>query len=163
VLVAATVGSWLVTFCIEMVVLIVALLAVGGMPLLYIPMALVVMALLTVFALGLGLMLSVANVYFRDTQHFITILFQLWFYLTPVLYPLSTVQAQADKHSGFPIMDVYKLNPMEHFAQALRNLLYDNRMADWQDLVVCLGAAVVTLCLGAMVFRRFEGRLAEEL
>ena len=38
------------------------------------------------FALGLGLALSVLNVYFRDIQHFMGIFFLMWFYMTPIVY-----------------------------------------------------------------------------
>ncbi len=39
------------------------------------------------FVLGLGLMLSAVNVYFRDVQHFLAIFLNIWFYATPILYP----------------------------------------------------------------------------
>lgn len=164
-LVIAQVFALLVTFLFEMLVLVVALLAFGGMPLPWIPLALVGIALLTLFGLGVALLMSVANVYFRDTQHFISIAFQLWFYLTPIIYPLSLVQKRlhADHLFGVSLYDIYELNPMTRFLQMFRNLLYDNRVMAWGDLAYCAAATAVVLIVGGVVFSRFEGRMAEEL
>ena len=49
------------------------------------------MLLAAAAASALGLALSVANVYFRDTPQFVGIGLQVWFYLTPVIYPLDYV------------------------------------------------------------------------
>jgi lipopolysaccharide transport system permease protein len=162
ILVSSTVFSWLVTFAIEMAVLMVALLAFGGMPLPWLPLIVLMMVLLTMFAVGLALALSVLNVYFRDTEHFISIFFLLWFYLTPVLYPISRVE-NAAKGKSFPLMTFYRLNPMERFVQVFRDLLYDNGWPAWQDVTYAAGSAVIALGIGVLVFRHYEGQLAEEL
>ena len=46
----------------------------------------------TMFVVGLGLMFSVVNVYFRDVQYLIGIVLQIWFYATPIVYPISVVR-----------------------------------------------------------------------
>jgi ABC-2 type transport system permease protein len=168
VLVSSNVFSWLVTFSIEMGVLLVALLAFGSMPLPWIPLVLLTMALLTLFALGLGLALSIVNVYFRDTEHFVNIFFLLWFYLTPVLYPLTRVQEAArHKHVilgwDVPLLDLYELNPMERFVSIFRSMLYDNAWPQWDDIVYCVVVTALSLAIGTWIFRRFEGRVTEEL
>lgn len=168
ILVAAAAFSFLVTFGIEMFVLVVALLAFGAMPLPWIPLVLVLMLVLALFALGLGLMLSVANVYFRDTEHFMNILFLLWFYLTPVLYTKSYVVTAASKPHyilgwKLPLLGLYDANPMEHFVSSFRAMLYKNTAPSWQDFLFCVVAAAVSLTIGGLVFRRFSARLAEEL
>jgi ABC-2 type transport system permease protein len=167
VLVASAVFALGVTFLIEMGVLSAAVLVVGSNVLLRLPLTLLFMALLTVFALGLGLALSVLNVYFRDTQHFVAILLQIWFYLTPILYPLSYVQEAQDRLAvdghEVPLVTLFKLNPAEHFVSVFRNLLYDDRLPSVGDTWACLVSAVVALGAGAWIFRTYEGRLAEEL
>ena len=81
------------------------------------------------FTLGLALALSVLNVYFRDTQHFVAIGMQIWFYLTPVLYPLSYVSDASERldASGrqlfghdVPVVGLYELNPLERFLSVFR-------------------------------------------
>jgi ABC-type polysaccharide/polyol phosphate export permease len=166
-LVMATVFSWNVTFAIEMLVLIAALLLFGAAPLLWVPILVLAIAVLTVFALGIALLLSVANVYFRDTQHFIGIAMQLWFYATPIVYPYSLIQDQGAAlraaGNGFPLEFLYRLNPMERFVSVFRSLLYDNAFPQWSDIVFCVVAAVLSLAVGMAVFNRSQHRLVEEL
>jgi ABC-2 type transport system permease protein len=166
-LVFSAVFSWDVTFGIEMSVLVVALLIVGGMPLPWLPLLVVAIALLTLFALGIALLLSVTNVYFRDTQHFISIGMQLWFYATPIVYPYSLIQQQAERmraHGNhFPLEFLYRLNPMERFTSVFRSLLYDNTFPHWGDVIFCAAAAAVSMLIGIVVFERSQHRLVEEL
>ena len=164
----STVGSNAYNWLFEMAVLLVALSIVGGFVLPWIPLLIVIMLLLALFATGVALMLAVANVYFRDTQYFLSILLQMWMYLTPIIYPASLVEdASADVGGilGTPVMlaDIYHLNPMEHFVNVFRQLLYDNRWPDLAEWFICLGWALGTLILGLIVFRRSEKSLAEAL
>lgn len=165
VLVSATALSWTITFGIEMLVLTAVLLIFGFMPLSMLPLAIVFIGLLTVFGLGIAYALSVANVYFRDTKHFMNIFVQLWFYATPIIYPLSMVFPVSDDgvQSHPTLLFFYKLNPMERFAEVFRDCFYMNQMPDWSDMVFCAAAAVVSILVGYWLFKRFEGRLAEEL
>lgn len=166
-LVVATVLSLNVTFAIELGVLVVLLLLFGSMPLPWIPLLLLVVVLLTAFALGIALLLSIANVYFRDTQHFVTIGMQLWFYATPIVYPYQLIQDQAARMraagNDFPLETIYRLNPLERFVSVFRAMLYDNVMPYWGDLLFCLVAAVGSLAIGIAVFNRSQHRLVEEL
>ncbi len=164
VLVSSTVGALIVTFGFEMLVLVAALLVFGGMPLPWIPLVLMTMVLLAFFGLGLALLLAVGNVYFRDTEHFVSIALSLWFYLTPVIYPFSRVASHLDHHVlGVSLTTVYDLNPMTRFVDVFRALLYDNRFPAWGDVTYCVVATVVSVSVGMLVFSRFESRLAEEL
>jgi ABC-2 type transport system permease protein len=158
-LVLATVLSWLFTHAIEMSVLIVVVLVFGGDPLPYLPVTIVFMAVLAMFALGIALILSVANVYFRDTQHFIAILMQIWFYLTPIVYPIRVLYGRATPTE----LTVYRLNPLERFVEVFRSTIYDGRGPTLSDSVFVVGVSLVTLAIGYWVFKRCEGRIGEEL
>jgi len=52
---------------------------------------------------------------------------------------------------------------MERFSTVFRNLLYDNRWPTWHNDVILGVFSLGILTLGLFVFRRFEGRMAEEL
>jgi len=78
-LVAATVASWTVSLLVELAVLAVAMLVAGNGVLPWIPAVVVLVALQTAFVLGIGLLLGVLNVFFRDVQHFVGIVLQIWF------------------------------------------------------------------------------------
>jgi lipopolysaccharide transport system permease protein len=162
------VGSSVYNWLFEMAVLLIALSIAGGFVLPWIPLLLVAMLLITLFAAGIALMLSVLNVYFRDTQYFITLLLQIWMYLSPIIYPQSIVQrdsAMIGGLAGTPITvaDLYGLNPMEHFVALFRQLLYDERWPDGSDFLICTGWAIASFAIGVWVFRRNERKLAEIL
>lgn len=166
-LVASSMLASLVTFGFEMLVLLAIAVLFGSNVWIWLPLVLVTIALLALFGLGLGLMLSIANVYFRDTAQFVGIGMQVWFYATPIVYPVKLI---ADKEAlwrsngrDFPLTWLYQLNPMERFATVFRSLLYDNRMPAWGDLAYCLGAAAVSVTLGWLVFSKYQARIAEEL
>jgi ABC-2 type transport system permease protein len=163
-LVASTAYNWL----FEMAVLLVALLIAGSFVLPWIPLMLLVMLLLVIFGAGLALLLSVANVYFRDTQYFVTIALQLWLYLCPIIYPMHLVEVASRDIGGLfgtsvTLEMVYGINPMVHFIELFRNLLYDNRWPELTEWLICIGWAGGVLLVGMIVFRRNEKNLAEAL
>lgn len=157
---ASSVLSWLVTFLIELTVLCFFFLFFGQVVFQWIPLVLVFVAMQTLFVLGLALMFSALNVYFRDVQHFVGIFMQMWFYLTPIVY--RTAYADEKIHSAIG-RTIYGLNPMLRFVDAYRDLLYSQRVPPLATWVGCAVVSVVSLLLGWAVFSRLEPRLAEEL
>jgi ABC-2 type transport system permease protein len=162
VLVVSTIGALLVTFLVELGVLCVLLLAFGNMILPWIPVLLLLVAIQTVFVLGIGLMLSVLNVYFRDVKHFIGIALQALFYSAPIVYPITFVEDAATRTS-FPLLRVYELNPLVRFVDAYRAVLYDLRWPAFSDVAYVTVWAFGLLALGLFVFHRLDRRLAEEV
>ncbi len=163
-LVIAAVLALVVTLCIELGVLSASLLLFGNVVLLYVPVLLLLVALLTAFTLGIALALSVVNVYFRDMQYFVAIFLQLWFYATPVIYPLQLVEAQRDTELfGVSVLTLYNLNPAVAFVEAFRDVLYDVTLPSAGRWGALLAWSAVSLLVGVLVFRRYEARLAEEL
>jgi lipopolysaccharide transport system permease protein len=162
------VGSSIYNWLFEMGVLLIVLLILGSFVLPWIPLLLIVMALLAVFAAGIALLLSIANVYFRDTQWFLGIILQMWMYLTPIIYPASLVSTKSHEigylfGSGLTVDFVYNLNPMAHYVEVFRNVLYDNRWPHLSEWLICALWAAVSLLIGIIVFRRNEEKLAEAL
>ncbi len=163
-LVASAVFALVVTMAIELGVLSVALLFFGNVVLLWLPALVLLVGLITVFAMGIALGLSVVNVYFRDAQYLVGIFLQLWFYITPIVYPIRYVQAKAGVHVlGVSVYTLYQLNPMAEFVEAFRSVLYDLQVPPIHTLVAVTLWSVGTLLIGFAVFRRYQGRLAEEL
>src|ERR1700712_5147760 len=166
-LVVSNMLACLVTFGFELLVLAGIAVVLGSALWIWIPLVLVFVVLLAAFGLGIGLMLSIANVYFRDTAQFVGIGMQVWFYATPIVYPVTLIAAkEAEWRSNgrdFPLLWLYQLNPMERFSNVFRNCIYDNRLPAWGDMAYCLGAAVVSLAIGGWVFAKYQARIAEEL
>jgi len=164
VLVAATVAAFDVTFLIELGVLAVALVAFGNFVIPWIPVVLFLVVLVTVFVLGIALTVSVLNVYFRDVQHLVGILLLLWFYATPIVYPLSYVPRHTDIGGQvIPLRHIYSFNPMVRFAEVFRDAMYHLRFPSWNNTLYLVVVSALSLIVGMWVFAKLEGRLAEEL
>jgi lipopolysaccharide transport system permease protein len=156
--------SWNTNLLIELGVLTVALLLAGKVMLIFVPVALVIVFLQVLFVLGLGLALAALNVYFRDIQHFLSILLLLWFYATPIIYPISRVP-ETHRIAGVnvPFKTLYLLNPMVHFTEAYRAVFYDLRLPSAKTFLYMAISAGVAMAVGLWVFRKLEARFAEEL
>lgn len=164
----SSVGSAAYNWAFEMIVLIIAITVVGGFVLPWIPLVVVAMVLLAIFAAGVGLIFSIANVYFRDTQYLLSILLQFWMYLTPIIYPITLVESASQKlgplaGTSITAFDIYRLNPMEHFVTIFRQLIYDNRWPDGVEWLVCICWSFAALAIGMVVFSKNERNLAETL
>ena len=163
-LVMSVIGSLLVSMLIEMSVVLVILLLAGNFVIPWIPMLLVLILLETVFVLGCGLLLSVANVYFRDVKHFIAIAMQALFYSAPIIYPISVVPDTVDVAGiEIPLGTIYRLNPLVQMVQAYRAVLYDLRFPPLDTMLYLLAWSVGMLVFGYWFFERHQRRLAEEV
>ena len=164
VLPASTVTAWFTSFGIEMLVLGAILLVAGNMILPWVPLVLLLMLLQAAFVLGLGMVLASTNAYFRDIQHFLGILLNIWFYMTPNLYQAALIHEDVEV-LGFeiPLRDLLELNPMATFVSAYRDLLYNLTFPTVGLWLYLLLWSAASLIFGAWVFARLEPNLAEEL
>ena len=151
------------TLIVEMLVLLILIaLWEGHIAFQWIPVIAALMILQLLFTIGLALMISAANVYFRDIQHFLMVALQPWMFLTPVLYHLNLVPADKE-FLGISYRTLYQLNPMVSWAKAYRNVLYDLRFPSLERWLAILTATFVVLYLGFKIFNRLEPRMAEEV
>ncbi|GAA2726091.1 ABC transporter permease [Cellulomonas aerilata] len=165
-LVISHVAAAFVSYLVEMGVLVAVFLVFGVNVLPWTPLVLGLMVLLAVFALGLALLLSVVNVYFRDVAHFVALFMQIWFYATPIIYPISLVEGVQDGQSwaaDLPLTTLYQLNPMVGFVESVRDMLYGGQLPPAGPVLYALAFTLVSLWVGNAVFARLQGRLAEEL
>jgi ABC-2 type transport system permease protein len=159
VLVLAQVGHGLVQFSIEMLLLAVVLLIFGSNVLIWLPMTMVLMLLLAVFAAGLGLALASIGVYFRDLPYLWGIVLQVWFFATPIVYPPSLLDSEVPEWAA----RVLSWNPMAIFTAAFRSTLYDAAAPNWRDVGVLVIGSFLTLIVGWKIFERLSTRFAEEI
>ena len=159
-LVVSTVLAGLLTFGIELGVLSVVLLIAGNMVLPWLPLVIVASLLLSLFTTGLALVLAAANVYFRDLTYLWTIVSQLWFFGTPVVYPASLLEGR--NIPGW-LLRAYNDLPMAVAARLFRALLYDLKFPRLLDFGLLGGYGVAMLAIGWLVFSKLSGRFAEEL
>src|ERR687892_1553555 len=159
ILVGASTASWLVSFLIELSVLAVALAFFGNIVVLWIPMILVLVLIELVFVTGLALILAPVTVYFRDMQHLLGLVLQVWFFSAPIVYTVTLVE-DALGATGWK-MALYNLNPLTRFVEAFRDVMYDMRFPTLGTLGYLVGVSAGVFALGVLIFGRLEGRLAE--
>jgi ABC-type polysaccharide/polyol phosphate export permease len=112
--------------------------------------------LLVGLSAGLALALACVNVVFRDVEHLVGALLLPWFFLTPILYSFS----QFHHHALTQV--IRYANPVTPPIEAIRAPLLGH-MPRAGDVVYLAAACVVSLALGAWVFRRADDRIAVEL
>jgi len=108
-----------------------------------------------VFVYGVSLALAALYVYYRDLNQIWEVLLQLGFFLTPVVYPLTTVPAK--------YLSIYMLNPVTVFMQIYRDILLYAQTPSMTSIAFVLLSATISLAAGAAVFKRLERRFAEEI
>lgn len=104
-------------------------------------------------ALGVGLWLSALNVKFRDIQHVVPFLTQLWFFATPIAYPSSLLSE--------PWRTLYALNPMVGVVEGFRWALVGTSNPAISAVSVSAVASILALITGAFFFRRVERTFAD--
>lgn len=155
-LVFSVIVAQFVTLLIELGVLTVALLIAGNMVLPWLPVLLVVLALMALFTTGVALMLSAANVFYHDVNYLWGILSQILFYATPVIYNPATIDVAA-------LRWVANYGPTGSFITAVHNIVYDLRVPGTGRLIQLVVLGFGTFALGAWVFNRLSPRFAEEM
>ncbi len=150
--------NFIISFTIFAVLL--AILHVIGSHPVNIPFFSLILFLLTlvlqqVFCLGIGLAASVLNVFFRDVAQLVTIVVQLWFWFTPIVY-VETVVPDALK-------SFLRINPMYHFMEIYRSILYLNTVPSvWTFFIVCV-ISFASLGVGYTIYRRLVEDVADEI
>ena len=154
---AASVLSSLANFLLSLVVLFAVLAIFGPRH----PEGLLVLPLLIaiqfVMNLGFAYLLAAGNVFFRDVQHILGILLTAWYFLTPVLFPVSIV---ADRPTE---RELLYLNPMTAIIVSYQRALLDGVGPEWSRLAYSALFAVVIFALGFAYFRRSKDNFEEAL
>lgn len=173
VLIYSSVLALAVDFVFELLVLIIISFIAGGPGvLLMIPMLIIITALTALFSIGLGLLLSIATVYFRDITHLWQIFNQVWMYASGVVFSLSMLDDVQNRlfdmgwsinGNPIPITTIFRLNPAETYLEAFRSCLYDFTTPSWGVLGACVFWAAAALAIGYAVFKRHSARVVEEL
>lgn len=116
-----------------------------------IPLTLIVV----IFALGFGLILGVMNVFIRDIGQMMTIILQVWFWFTPVVYPENVIPEQ--------FRHWFIFNPMATFVNAYHRVLVYNESPASSNLLILLGVALVLVGISLFMFRRASAEMVDVL
>jgi ABC-2 type transport system permease protein len=132
------------------------------------------LAVVTVFATGMALLASAVNVRFRDVEHLLEVILLAWFWLTPIVYPVTFVR---DQLAGSPwLFRLYMANPMAGVVTATQRAIYAHPVAGGRQILptggygfyltwlgVAGAVALALLAAGWWTFRRLQADFAEEL
>lgn len=143
----------LVDFCVSFIVLIGVMIYYRYWPgwnIFWLPF-MVLLALLT--ALAVGLWLSALNVQYRDVQHMVPFLIQVWMYASPIVYPIETIPEGIWRW-------LYGLNPLVGVIQGFRWVLLGGNPPN-ATTWISVGVVGVLLVSGLYYFQRMEKTFAD--
>ena len=154
----SVVGAHVVSFAAMLVLLLIvnfiALPRARATEWLAIPLAALVVSMVG----GLALAAASLNVLFRDIEFIVAALLVPWFFLTPIIYPLSTLA-----HHHHVIQAIHWANPLSPAVEALRAPLFLGKLPYWGDALYLVVASLLALGLGAFVFSRVDDQIAIEV
>jgi ABC-2 type transport system permease protein len=137
-------GTGLVNLALALVPLAIIMLFTG-IPIrpavLFLP---VPVLFLTMFSLGIGLLLSTFALYFPDVAEMYNILLMAWFYLSPVVWTENMLPQE--------FAWIVRLNPMYYLIRIFRQALYFGTVASWKELALAGTLSVLVLLLGWIFF-----------
>ena len=113
------------------------------------------LALQVLFAIGLGITLGMINVFFRDVGQFFGIFLTFWFWLTPIVYPLSILPER--------LQALMHWNPMFRLISAHQDILVYHRWPNWWSLWPVFVLALLLCAWGLYLFRQRSGEMVDEL
>ncbi|MCH4160332.1 MAG: ABC transporter permease [Bifidobacterium sp.] len=124
-----------------------------------------------ILALGVALLLSTLNVYFRDIQHIWEVASQMLFYATPIIYPLSMVIERLGQRNGEIVSKIMLLNPPAQIIQDIRaNLIAPETtptvwtmFSNFGFQIIPIVLTIFLLVLGIHVFNKHSQKFAEVL
>jgi ABC-type polysaccharide/polyol phosphate export permease len=144
------------TLAIELVVLTIALLIAGSVVVQWLPVMILLMVIMAAFASGVALALASMNVFFRDIGYLWTIVAQLLFYATPIIYQPSQI-------ANSQLRWLTNWGPTGSFIRAAHEIMYDGTMPALGRWVYLVVVSLVTFAAGSAIFHRLSPRFAEEL
>jgi len=165
----ATATAGVVGFAWGLIPLAVIMLLNPGRFTLYVLWIPVIAVVQYVFSLASAIFVSAANVFFRDLGNVVGHVLRLWFFLSPGLYALSTLD-NVSMFKRYPILhDLVGLNPFSVLFEAYRAVIYGTAdggpplSPNLLSLFELLLASIVLTALAAIFFKRVEPEFAKVL
>ena len=113
------------------------------------------LAILIIFAIGLGMTLGVLNVFFRDIGYFYSVALQFWFWLTPIVYSVNVLPEK--------IRFLVSFNPLTNLFVAFQGIFVNHQAPDWSSLWFICVLAVLLNINGFRLFRKRSGEMVDLL
>ena len=115
-----------------------------------------------IFNLSMALLTAASNVYFRDTQHFVGLLLSAWFFISPIMYPLSLLESLAGDRAW--VKELFMLNPLSVIVTAYRAMQIPGVEFPWSTAAVIGWCWPIALFVVAFIaFQRAQKYFADWL
>ncbi len=155
ILVFSVVLSSFISSVLEFLVLVPLLLILGAGISPYILLFPLIHVIYFLMIYGISLALAALYVYYRDLSQIWSVFIQMGFFLSPIVYPLSTIPQQ--------YLQCYMLNPVTAIIQMYRSTLLYHCLPSSSETAAAIGGGIVMMILGSAVFNKLERRFAEEI
>lgn len=106
-------------------------------------------------AYGIGFILGMLNVFFRDVNQFFAVIMQFWFWLTPIVYPISSLSPKAQS--------LMSLNPMTVIINGFQTSIVSKNWPDWYSLLYPACLALLFSILATRIFHTQATNIMDEL
>jgi ABC-type polysaccharide/polyol phosphate export permease len=146
----STALAGLVNFFIGMIPLAIVCYVSGQSLSWTLPLVLVVGVCLALLTAGIGLTLSIMYIRFDDMKNIVNVLLMMLMYFTPVLYPLSILTPRLQK--------IIQFNPLTSYLDVFRWAFSNNATATLGDWIFMISTSLISICIGAFVFKKFWPR-----
>ena len=153
-------------------VIVALFMLINGVPLRWTMLIFpIVVVELYIFSLGVAFILSSMYVKFRDICHIWDVFMQMWFYVTPIIYPISMI-ANAGTPAMMTIAKAIMLNPLAQIIQDARYTLIGKTDTVWSLIgsgpwsllkLIPVLSVIAIFALGVVIFKRASKTFTEEL
>ncbi|MDV7104204.1 ABC transporter permease [Vibrio sp. TH_r3] len=147
--------SALLNFSIIFSLFIIFLVLSGTFPGMVIFLSVPILCILILFAVGLGITLGVLNVFFRDIGQLVGVGIQLWFWGTPIIYPLNILPEK--------IQIIVMLNPLTTIFNALQMIIVRGQVPNFYSLLPVFILSVILCVFGIKLYRKHSNEMVDEL
>jgi lipopolysaccharide transport system permease protein len=141
--------DFFIAYCVLILLLLYFRLPVNLMVLMYLPIILGTQILITV---GVGFFGAAINVFFRDIKHLIILILQIWFYSSPIIYPITQVPES--------LRIYYSINPMVGIIEGYRAVILYGTSPNFTFLISAIVSSVFFV-LGIWFFKKMEMQFAD--
>lgn len=121
-----------------------------GLIILYYPLVIFIQIM---FSLGLAFILSAFNLFYRDVQYLLNTVMLIWFYLTPVIYPIDLIPER--------YRFIFQLNPMSVLINAQRRTIFGGAELNYTSIIIAVLLSLFVFQIGYMIFKKLEGLFAD--
>ncbi len=125
---------------------------IGGLPDFHSLLLIAVLPLQILFCFGLSLLLSTTTVFIRDISHLTTTLLTIWFFASPIVFPLDSLPW---------LLKIPWLNPLVSLTQIYRDLLLFHKIPSLNIILLFMGFSILSLMVGSFFYLKTHREIVD--